>query len=114
MLQTACGDITLYTVNAEDSVNGEASTLYQTDSRRNHTGGLLYVLNVKVGAVVMLTVNLDVSTGLVNGAIGVIRSVLMKNGRVEVINVKFHNVSTTHLMCSVLKDDDSNGTVAIR
>jgi len=62
----------------------------------------------------MLTVNLDVSAGLVNGSIGVIKSLIMKNSRVKVIYVKFNVVSTTQSLCSNSRDDELNGTVGIR
>jgi len=55
----------------EDSVHGQSFRTHEHQCQHNDTGGLLHILNVKIGAVVMLTVNLDVSVGLVNGAIGV-------------------------------------------
>lgn len=57
------------------------------------TGGLPTTLILAEGAKVMLTVNVDVSDGLVNGARGVIASVVRSNQRVVTVLVQFENTS---------------------
>ena len=78
---------TLHAIPAEDSLHGQPFTTHERQCRCNDPGGLLQIVHVKISANVMLTVNLDVRAGLVNGAIGVIKSIINKNGRVELINV---------------------------
>ena len=46
------------------------------------TGGLPTTLTIAKGAKVMLTVNVDVSDGLVNGARGIVASVMQQSERV--------------------------------
>ena len=66
-----------YTIVAEDSVDCSTNLLqkvkrklakYSEDS--THTAGLENVITIKVGYKVMLWHNIDVTLGLVNGAIG--------------------------------------------
>ena len=60
-------------------------------SNPHDTGNLLSVLNVKVGACVMLTTNIDVCDGLTNGVMGTVSGVIEKRGKVHVILVKFNS-----------------------
>jgi len=62
----------------------------------------------------MLTVNLDVSVGLVNGAIGVSKSFMIKNGRVEIIYVKFKDIVCTQSICLHSSNAELTGTVGIK
>jgi len=55
------------------------------------TGGLVSELRVAVGAKVMLTVNVDVSDGLVNGARGTVEGVIKTGTKVSVILVRFEH-----------------------
>ena len=57
--------------------------------KRSDTGGLHSVLSVAVGARVMLTVNVDVSQGLSNGACGTVVYIHSLRGDVKAILVKF-------------------------
>ena len=70
-----------YSIAAEDTIYCSTSLMqkvkrklakYSEDS--THTAGLENVITVKVGCKVMLRRNIDVTLGLVNGAIGVYRS----------------------------------------
>ena len=62
-------------------------------NNRNETGGLHTVLKLAVGARVMLTVNTDVSDGLVNGArTEVVHVVTDNNEQVSLVVVKFDSI----------------------
>ena len=53
------------------------------------TGGLVSELRFAVGAKVMLTVNVDVSDGLVNGARGTVQAITKTGTEVTLVLVKF-------------------------
>lgn len=55
-----------------------------------NTGGLVGVLRLAVGAV-MLVVNIDVSDGLVNGALGTVSGIITTGNQVTTILVKFNS-----------------------
>ena len=55
------------------------------------TGGLINVLDIAVGARVMLTYNINTSDGLVNGVMGVVVNVIEKLRTVTTILVEFDN-----------------------
>ena len=58
-------------------------------TRKVNTGGLVSELHVAVGAKVMLTVNVDVSDGLVNGARGTVEAIIRTANEVSLVLVKF-------------------------
>ena len=63
-----------YSINACDARAGQTShiNLPSLSDKRSETGGLHSVLKVAIGARVMLTTNIDVSDGLVNGSRGLL------------------------------------------
>ena len=55
------------------------------------TGGLVGELTLAVGAEVMLTINIDVNDGLVNGARGKVAQIIASGDKVNVVLVNFKN-----------------------
>ena len=84
-------DSKLYSSAAQDFSEDRSTNLANITFPSNplDTGNLLSVLNVKVGARVMLTTNIDVCDGLTNGVMGTVSGVIEKRGKVHVILVKF-------------------------
>ena len=91
-----------------ESIPGETTTCIAHDSKKDNitrladvnipdkpsaTGNLNKELNIKVGARVMITTNIDVSDGLTNGVMGSIVDIVKdeKKLNVKVILVKFDN-----------------------
>ena len=92
MLRRIPSTVRRYAVKASDAVTGQTKhiDLASLSSKRTETGGLHSVLNIAVGARVMLTTNVSVSDGLVNGARGeVVHIVTNDNNDVTTVLVKF-------------------------
>ena len=94
MLNEILGEI--ISINAIDEVPREIHLSdKQTETiraRKNgDTGNLASVLNLKVGAKVMLTINIDLEDRLVNGLVGKVMYLRYVNDEVKVIYVKFND-----------------------
>ena len=58
-------------------------------SSKSHTGGLVSELRLTVGSKIMLTVNVDVSDGLVNGARGTVEDIIKTGNEITSVLVRF-------------------------
>ena len=77
----SCLEGELYTYLADDCKNDQLANIANVVFSDNpkETQNLLRVLNVKIGACMMLTNNLDVADGLTNGAMGTVTKIITNN-----------------------------------
>ena len=94
MLNEILGE--LISINATDEVPQEIHfSDKQTETIRartiGDTGNLASILNLKVGAQVMLTINIDLEDRLVNGLVGKVMYLRYVSDEFKVIYVKFND-----------------------
>ena len=91
MLNNLATESQQYIIKASDAIADQTSLSYLSE-KRSKTGGLHSVLKLAIRALVMLTANVDVSDGLVNGARGeVVHVVSNTDHAVTNVLVKFDN-----------------------
>ena len=86
LMLTLIKDRSLYTCEANDSVDSAYGRQPMFPEKASETGNLQKCFKVKVGARVVLTNNLDVSDGMTNGAYGTVTCVVLNKdpGREQV------------------------------
>ena len=84
----------LYTMEADDKIPDNCKyplpmILATWNQKQTDTGGLAKLLKLKIGAKVMLTVNVDIQDRLINGQTGNIEHIEYVQGTVHKVYVKF-------------------------
>ena len=87
----------LVCVTAVDKIPKECNLtenkLREIRSRKlSETGNLPFLLKIKLGATVMLTVNINIQDRLVNGLVGKVEEFKFVNNQVDVVYVSFDEV----------------------
>ena len=93
MLETL--DSALLTINAIDDLpkNVPSQVIEEARNRKHtETGGLPCMIQLKIGAKVMLTKNIDIADKLINGQIGIVKNVVVKNGQISKLYIKFQDI----------------------
>jgi len=89
-------DSNVITIKAIDQIpKGVPNYVYDKikSQSQSKTNGLIFELSLKIGARVMLTSNVDISDRLINGQIGTISQIKLKNNSVETIFIKFDDIN---------------------
>ena len=79
-------------IRADDDTNGQTRQIYVSHIPNNATATGATLILAK-GAKVMLTVNVDVCDGLVNGARGIVREVIKNANKILAVVVEFDNTA---------------------
>ena len=84
----------LISAHAEDEIPRKCSNADIADARnrsQSETGGLALLLHLKIGARVIITVNIDIPNRLINGQLGIVKHFKFEQGRVTTIYLKLHD-----------------------
>ena len=89
----------LYIIEANDKIPDNCKyplALIQTaqNQKQTNTGRLAKLLKLKIGAKVMLIVNIDIQDRLINGQTGVIRHIEFAEGSAHKVHIKFSDEQT--------------------
>ena len=89
MLQNTPGEIVMIHALDEIPANYCKTAIFEAQHRRqSETGGLALLLNLKIGARVMITSNIDISDRLINGQLGVVMYFEIIHNNTEIIYLK--------------------------
>ena len=84
----------LITIPAKDEVtkNSKISDIKEAQNRKqSETGGLASLLELKVNATVMLTTNINIEDRLINGQMGTVKHIEIKENEVRTIYLELDN-----------------------